>query len=152
MATVHLPGKLLDSLPLKAGNTDYRSAATGYDTDTALSRTSQIGIASMPPAWTLGVRRACRGLRRGELPPLVDLSEWETAVDGSDQDAAWQMRLDGQEPLTIGLFRKVLKVWIVLRHQQVKGAVLRPVPGAGRRSSKVIVTTMLHTPSFYASQ
>ena len=36
----------------------------------------------------LGVRRAGRGLRRGELHPFVDIREWETVVDGSDTDAA----------------------------------------------------------------
>jgi hypothetical protein len=41
------------------------------------------------------------------------------AVDGSDKDAACQVRLDGQEPLAMGLFSKVFKAWITLRYQQV---------------------------------
>src|SRR4029453_14194171 len=56
---------------------------------------------------------------RGELHPLIHLSEWDMAVDGSNKNATWQMRLDGQEPLAMGLFRKVLKAWIALCYQQV---------------------------------
>ena len=41
------------------------------------------------------------------------------AVDGSDKDAARQMRFDSQESLAIELFRKVLKAWRTLRYQQV---------------------------------
>lgn len=67
------------------GRSDKHALGGSY---TALSRTNHIGIALYASRVTLCVRRARRDLRGGELHPLVDLSKWETAVDGSDKDAA----------------------------------------------------------------